>query len=130
MFTVAEAHTLLRDLLNERVAGFFYEDSSDNPLYNYLDFAQKHLYSEGLKMQREIRKTNPSFTIKAFKPLLVNQGAGLADDADYVELPADFLEMDSVIFTSIVDGTIVSFTLPLFSIVAVIIPPLFEYSFS
>ena len=105
MFTVAEAHTLLRDLLNERVAAFFYEESGDNPLYNYLDFAQKHLYSEGLKMQREIRKTNPSFTIKAFKPLLVNQGAGLADDADYVELPADFLEMDSVIFTSIIDGT-------------------------
>ena len=104
MYTVAQAHTLLRDLLNERVAGFFYEESSDNPLYNYLDFAEKFLYSEGLKTQREIRRTNPGFTIKALKPFLATDSLGLAPETSYVVLPYDFLEMETVIFTSIIEA--------------------------
>lgn len=105
MYTVPEAHTLLRDLLNERVAGFFYEESSDNPLYNYLDYSQKLIYSEALKMQRELRTKIPGFTIKAIKPLLANWTVGLAEDTQYVELPADFLEMDTVIFNSTIEAT-------------------------
>ena len=104
MFTVPEAHTALRDVLNERVAGFFYEDNLDNPLYNYLDWAQKQIYSELLKGQREIRKADPSFTFKAIKSMLMNV-TGDCEDVFFFTRPTNFLEMDSLKFLSLVGPT-------------------------
>ena len=104
MFTVPEAHTALRDVLNERVAGFFYEDSLDNPLYNYLDWAQKQIYSELLKGQREIRKADPSFTFKAIKPMLQINNRDCENEF-YFPRPDDFLEIDSLKFLSLVGAT-------------------------
>lgn len=105
MFTVLQAHTILRDILNERLAGFFYEDNNDNPLYNYLDWAQKEIYSECLKITREARLKNPSFTLKALKPMLVNTGNGMAPGVSFLDLPTDFLEIDSIKFMSLIGSS-------------------------
>lgn len=86
MYTVSEAHRLLRNLLNEKAAGFFYEDSTDKPLYNYLDSAQKTIYSHIIRWQDAKREVIPGFTFKILNHLITDVSSGVLLGTSSVDL--------------------------------------------
>jgi hypothetical protein len=107
MYTVAEANRLLRNLINERAPGFFYETAAtgggleDKPLYQFLDSSHKKVYSLLLEMRRTMKLKDRTKIIQALRPMLNDViSVSLNVDSSDFSYNSDLLEMNAVRFKS------------------------------